>query len=67
MEDGARVSSRDALAKLDQYLGMLRQALTHNYRRLDQLLAETAAEGAAKGQATMSELTLTTEGRRTSS
>ena len=29
-----------ALAELDQYLQMLREALTRNYRRLDQLLAK---------------------------
>jgi DNA-binding transcriptional ArsR family regulator len=29
-----------ALSELDQYLQMLRGALTHNYRRLDQLLAQ---------------------------
>jgi DNA-binding transcriptional ArsR family regulator len=28
-----------ALSELDEYLEMLRGALTHNYRRLDQLLA----------------------------
>jgi DNA-binding transcriptional ArsR family regulator len=30
----------EALAELDQYLQMLREALTRNYRRLDQLLAK---------------------------
>ena len=29
-----------ALSELDQYLQMLREALTRNYRRLDQLLAK---------------------------
>jgi DNA-binding transcriptional ArsR family regulator len=29
-----------ALAELDEYLHMLHRALTHNYRRLDQLLAK---------------------------
>ncbi|MBV9945793.1 MAG: winged helix-turn-helix transcriptional regulator [Myxococcales bacterium] len=29
----------EALSELDQYLDMLRVALTHNYRRLDDLLA----------------------------
>ena len=29
-----------ALSELDQYLEMLRGALTHNYRRLDQLLCK---------------------------
>ena len=29
-----------ALSELDQYLEMLRKALTRNYRRLDQLLAK---------------------------
>lgn len=32
----------EALAELDPYLQMLRRALTHNYRRLDQLLAKRA-------------------------
>ena len=31
-----------ALSELDQYLEMLRGALTHNYRRLDQLLSKQA-------------------------
>ncbi len=31
-----------ALSELDAYLEMLRGALTHNYRRLDQLLAKQA-------------------------
>jgi len=31
-----------ALSELDEYLEMLRGALTHNYRRLDQLLAKQA-------------------------
>lgn len=31
-----------ALSELDQYLDMLRVALTHNYRRLDELLAKKA-------------------------
>lgn len=31
-----------ALSELDQYLDMLRTALTHNYRRLDELLAKQA-------------------------
>jgi DNA-binding transcriptional ArsR family regulator len=31
-----------ALSELDQYLQMLREAFTHNYRRLDQLLAKQA-------------------------
>lgn len=30
----------EALSELDQYLALLRSALTHNYRRLDQLLAK---------------------------
>jgi DNA-binding transcriptional ArsR family regulator len=30
----------EALAELDEYLQMLREALTHNYRRLDRLLAK---------------------------
>ncbi len=30
----------EALAQLDQYLHMLREALTRNYERLDQLLAK---------------------------
>lgn len=41
--DGTRRPCRlapDALSELDQYLSMLREALTHNYRRLDQLLAK---------------------------
>jgi DNA-binding transcriptional ArsR family regulator len=29
-----------ALSELDQYLQMLREALTHNFRRLDRLLAK---------------------------
>ena len=33
-----------ALSELDQYLEMLRGALTHNYRRLDQLLSKQAKE-----------------------
>jgi DNA-binding transcriptional ArsR family regulator len=32
----------EALSELDQYLNMLRAALTHNYRRLDELLAKEA-------------------------
>ncbi len=32
----------DALSELDLYLGVLREALTRNYRRLDQLLAKEA-------------------------
>ena len=32
----------EALSELDQYLEMLRQALTRNYERLDQLLAKQA-------------------------
>jgi DNA-binding transcriptional ArsR family regulator len=31
-----------ALSELDQYLEMLRGALTHNYRRLDELLSKQA-------------------------
>ena len=31
-----------ALSELDEYLEVLRGALTHNYRRLDQLLAKQA-------------------------
>jgi DNA-binding transcriptional ArsR family regulator len=31
-----------ALSELDEYLEMLREALGHNYRRLDQLLAKQA-------------------------
>ena len=31
-----------ALSELDEYLEMLRGALTQNYRRLDQLLAKRA-------------------------
>lgn len=31
-----------ALSELDECLAMLRRALTHNYRRLDQLLAKPA-------------------------
>src|SRR3954471_16275120 len=40
--DGTRRPCRlapSALSELDQYLEMLREALTRNYRRLDQLLA----------------------------
>ena len=33
-----------ALSELDQYLEMLRGALTHNYRRLDQLLSKQTKE-----------------------
>lgn len=33
-----------ALSELDEYLEMLRRALTHNYRRLDRLLAKQAKE-----------------------
>ena len=33
-----------ALSELDEYLEMLRGALTHNYRRLDQLLARQTRE-----------------------
>ena len=33
-----------ALSELDEYLQMLRGALTHNYQRLDQLLAKQAKE-----------------------
>lgn len=32
----------EALSELDQYLQMLREALTRNYQRLDQLLAQQA-------------------------
>lgn len=32
----------EALSELDQYLNMLRVALTHNYDRLDELLAKKA-------------------------
>jgi DNA-binding transcriptional ArsR family regulator len=35
----------EALSELDQYLQMLRGALTRNYRRLDQLLAKQAKKG----------------------
>lgn len=41
--DGAKRPCRlapEALSELDQYLQMLREALTHNYRRLDRLLAK---------------------------
>ena len=41
--DGTRRPCRlapEALSELDQYLQMLREALTRNYRRLDQLLAK---------------------------
>jgi len=31
-----------ALSELDEYLEMLRGALTHNYRRLDELLSKHA-------------------------
>ena len=34
-----------ALSELDQYLQMLRRALTANYRRLDQLLAKQGKKG----------------------
>lgn len=35
----------EALSELDQYLQMLRGALTRNYRRLDQLLAKQTRKG----------------------
>jgi DNA-binding transcriptional ArsR family regulator len=41
--DGARRPCRlapEALSELDQYLQLLRKALTRNYERLDQLLAK---------------------------
>jgi DNA-binding transcriptional ArsR family regulator len=41
--DGTRRPCRlapAALSELDQYLGMLREALTRNYQRLDRLLAQ---------------------------
>jgi DNA-binding transcriptional ArsR family regulator len=37
-----------ALSELDQYLQMLRDALTTNYRRLDHLLAKQAKKGKDK-------------------
>ena len=43
--DGTRRPCRltpEALSELDQYLEMLRGALTQNYRRLDQLLSKQA-------------------------
>jgi len=41
--DGTRRPCRlapEALSELDQYLQLLRKALTRNYERLDQLLAK---------------------------
>jgi DNA-binding transcriptional ArsR family regulator len=40
--------AQGALSELEQYLQLLRGALTHNYRRLDQLLAKQTKRGKDK-------------------
>jgi DNA-binding transcriptional ArsR family regulator len=51
--DGARRPcqlTRNGIAEIDQWLGLLRKALEANYARLDKVVAEQTKEGKSKGK-----------------